>query len=692
MKLKTLVKYMDKFVDPVRKPLTDTASPKHLTAKEIFSQMTDDEKILYIGGVDGFAIRGIDRLGVPKLFTSDATSGSRGWDAPVTIFPSNVAMTATFNKELMHDAAYQIGREARALGIQILLAPGINIARVPTNGRNFEYMGEDPYLAGQMAAAYIKGAQEGGVGTTVKHFACNNSDYDRHKSNSVVDERALHEIYLPAFKMAIEAGSLGIMTSYNQLNGEYASQNQYLIDEVLRKQWGFDGFVISDWTSVYDTVAPLKCGVDLEMPKAKFMSLKKVKKALKSGKVTMADIDKKVLNLLNALEKLGAFSRPIVDTTATVPSQEAKNVSLKTAQEAIVLLKNEKALLPFDVDGKKIVLLGCQSRTVPTGGGGSSFIIAKKTIENLSSALSQRGATVTSLESNKWQNLSAIVKDADLVIVQTGFNRILESENYDRSYAFSIEDQKAINEISKINDKLLVIVHSGGDYDTEGWIDSATSVLNAYYLGENSSEALCDVIDGTVNPSGRLVHTIAKGLNDYQSVRNYYEDYDKFSFTRMFIGQGHPKLRKVKDIKYAESIMVGYRDFQTNNKEVRYPFGYGLSYTSFEYSDLSITEKDRQLLVTAKIKNNGKVAGAEVVQLYIHPLSSSVFRPYSELKGFEKVFLEPNEEKVVSFVLKDEDFSYYEVDNHSWCLDEGEHEIMLCSNSDDVRLSSIINR
>ena len=663
-----------------------------LSIDQIIGSMTFEEKLDFISGVNNFCIRGIDRLKFNEVWTTDATCGPRGWNEEITIFPAPIAMAATFNRDLISRVSRVICRETRAVGASVLLAPGVNIARVPTCGRNFEYFGEDPYLAGQMAESYIKSANKEGVITTCKHFACNNSDYDRHKSDSIVDERTLNEIYLPAFKKAVESGTLGIMTSYNLINGDYASQNDYLINEVLRKKWGFKGFLISDWDSIYSTVETVKHGVDLEMPIAKFFSREKLKKALDEGKITIQDIEGKILNILKVLKKAGVLDRKINDSSIVLHSKENRETAYDCAKEGITLLKNEDELLPLDKSKiKNIVLLGKNVDQCPAGGG-SSQIIPVFDIKTLKDQLEEeKNINITYME-RKWYKTSAnrkIVSEADAVIIQTGFDYIDESECYDRDYAFSKEEVMGIRVANNLNKKVLVIVNSGGAFDIS-WVDSTPAVMLAYYLGEQGSRALCDIIFGKISPSGKLPFTIAKKLTHWSSMENYYENFSKFNISRVVLGQGNPKVRKIRKIEYKEGLLVGYRDFTTRNIEPEFCFGHGLSYSSFKYSDLDIKKKDGKVNLSFKIKNIGKMDAMETCFVFIHPIKSKVFRPDVELKGFEKVALKVGEEKAVKIKLTKEAFSYYSEQLHDWIEDDTMSEIRINSSLSKVRLSGLI--
>lgn len=663
-------------------------------AEQLVAAMTTEEKLSFVSGVDNFCVRGIPRLGIPRVWTSDATSGIRGLNVTVTDLPSNIAMAATWNPELIKRASAMVGEECRATGIGVLLAPGVNIARIPVCGRNFEYMGEDPYLAGEMAAAYVQGVQSQGVIATVKHFACNNSDYDRHKTDSVVDERTLREIYLPAFKRAIEAGTLGLMTSYNLVNGSYASENEYLVEEVLRTEWGFDGLVISDWDSLYSTEGPAKHGVDLEMPWGKWMGPEKLKAAIDAGSVTIDDIDRKVLHILTAYERIGLFDRPLVDPQATYATEDHRLISDAVADEAIVLLKNQEGLLPVsERTVKKIVITGRNAKEIPTGGGGSSFISPTIPVPTLEDELKRRlpDCSVTTLAEN-WDKRAAdrkLVAEADLVCIETGYDYIYESEAYDRIWELPPHESRRIRKACRLNKNTLVILHCGGDLETASWADAPAAILQSFYLGTGTARALAKIIYGEVNPSGKLPFTMAREYRDYKSVSHYPANGGKMSPSRIQGGQGDPTKRKVWPINYAEGLMVGYRNFDTEELEVLFPFGHGLSYTSFEYSDPVVEqpEADELVRVSCRLTNTGRTEGAETVQLYVQEQDPEVFRPYQELKGFSKIHLAAGESERVVFGLRKDAFSWYDTDSSNWKMTPGVFDLRIGSSSRDIRLT-----
>ena len=657
-------------------------------AKQLLALLTLEEKITLLSGQDEFCIPGIARVGLKPIWTSDATLGLRGWNAPVTDFPAAVAMAATWNTPLITEVGERIGAECRALGIGVLLAPGVNLARVPVCGRNFEYFGEDPFLTGQMAGAYILGVKRHPVITTVKHFACNNSEYDRHKSNSVVDERTLRELYLPAFKQALDAGSLGVMTSYNQVNGTYASEHAYLLEGILRGEWQFDGLVVSDWNSLYSTDGVLTSGVDLEMPGGKYLQKERVLDALGRGVVKEDAIDKKVLHLLSAYEKAGLFTCPLADPVLQVGDANHRKTALQVARESVVLLKNEGPVLPLNPSWK--LCIGGDNAFRVAQGGGSSMIQLLEPPKPFASSMESHA---TCLPRHWYRNPSYRKKVAasDAIVLVVGFNHIEESEAYDRPWELDRATLRSIEHASKLNKRTILIVQSGGALHLTPFNDKISAILWTSYLGSSTAEALRDILFGTVSPSGKLPFSIAFSLSDYRSMRNYPSDYASFSLTRIHKGQGDPKVRQVSSIDYTENLMVGYRQFDSEGPSPLYCFGHGLSYAAFSYEDLKITEQANGCFsVIFSLANVSAVSAAEVAQLYIHPLVPKVYRAKQELKGFKKVFLKAGEKTKVAFSVSSEAFSRWDVDSWQLFSDEGQYEIRIGSSSRDIRLHQAV--
>lgn len=656
--------------------------------KELLSKMSDSEKLTLIAGIKNFCIPGVDSLNLPPVWMSDASSGVRGVDANVTSFPSVIAMGSTFNKDLIKKGGEIIAKECRALGISILLAPGVNIARVPINGRNFEYFGEDPYLAKMMALSYVKGVQSKGVGVSVKHFACNNSEYDRHKSNSIVDERTLREIYLPPFKTCVEGGAVGIMTSYNQINGEYGSEHSYLLTQILRKEWNYKYMVISDWNSLYSKDASLAHGVDIEMPKRKYFP----KPDTILTEEQREQVDEKVLHILNSIDAIGAYKRDLLDKRDQLKTKEHENIALSIAKESLVLLKNENVLPLISRKVKRIAVVGRFATKEPTGGGGSSFIKQSYPGRSIEKEIKEAfpNCSVTSFKKRwyKSREISQYVSSCDAVIVSVGFNHVDESEAYDRRWTLHNSDIEDITHASKMNDHTIVVVHSGGALEMPSWYHLPHAIIYSGYLGSYSAKAIKGLIFGEFSPSGRLPFTIAHKLEDYVSMENYPKDFDKISLRRIVVGQGKPHVRNIIDIPYDEQLMVGYRQFDTIGPDPLYPFGSGLSYASFKYEGLIVEQNENKLSISFTLTNTSSIVASEVPQLYIRPKVSNREKPFQQLKGFTKESLKAKEKRVVSFSLSEEDFSYWDDEKKKWVVDKEPYTVCIGSSSKDLRLVS----
>lgn len=701
-----------------RAPRKDTTDQR---AESMLAKFTLDEKLQFISGQDNFSIPALPRLGLPQVWMGDASSGIRG-HGPATSFPSAVAMAATWNRSLIHASAKSIAEECRAKGISILLAPGVNIARVPTCGRNFEYMGEDPYIAGEMATAYIRGLQSREVAATVKHYVANNSDYDRHRESSNIDETTLRELYLPAFRKAVlMADTKALMTAYNPVNGTWMSENRRLIRDILKGEWKFRGAVISDWISVYSTAEAVEAGLDIEMPSARWFTPKKLKKELYRGRISMQQIDAKVHTLLKLGFEIGAYDRPVIDPgkrnsakkddLGSLLSNNSK-VAQRAAEEAVVLLKNE-SLLPLNTNHTRtIAVLGRTAEHTDTGGGGSSYVKTDSAVGILDGL---RGACGTdcSIEHVKAGRPAFSkadrrkLKNADVVICATGFDHLLESEFYDRSWKLPGREQELILAAQKLNPNVVVILTAGGDLCTDPWIDSVKAVLHSFYLGQNVGRVIADVIFGRINPSGRLPFTMSRRWQDLAAVANYHRTPEKVSFLRFLGPQGVRGIRRKRAIDYKEGLAVGYRNFDMHAIEPRFPFGHGLSYTRFSYVSMELSEPGIPIhqfsdapdgamqAVEVVLTNTGIRSGSEVIQVYVsYPVPPSGFpdraRPPKALRGFEKIHLHPGESRRVKVPIDNRTFFLFNENDGKWHLIPGTYTIMCGSSSRDIRLTETI--
>jgi beta-glucosidase len=657
-------------------------------ADSIIGLMTLDEKITFIGGDRIFYTNPIPRLNIPAVMMADATQGVHLRDSfftfakyrrvlpKSTAFPSPILLASTWNKELAWNYAHAIGEECKAGGIAVLLGPGMNLYRISQCGRNFEYFGEDPYLAGKIISNYVAGLQNTGTIATLKHFVANNSDFFRRKSNSVVDERTLHEIYTFAFKSGIDAGAMAVMTSYNLLNGEWCGQSRYVIDTLLRGQLGFRWLVMTDWWSVYDGEKVVKSGLDLEMPYR--IATANAKELIKNGKVTEQEINRMVKSILTTLYAMQAFEkRP--DTTLFSKFDEHEQIALQTAREGIVLLRNENNLLPVRRDIKSILLTGEYLNEIAQGGGAAAvkgynhITISKALIEEFGDKLT------ISPEATDEE-----ISNAGIVLLSIG---TYDSEGWDRPFDLPDEKEEKIQKILALNPNTVVIVNSGSGINMSRWNTKAGAILYTWYGGQIGAKAIAEIIAGKTNPSGKLPITIEKNFKDSPGY-GYIPDGEKLYDNWNDHNERH---HKVFDIKYKEGIFMGYRWYEKNNIEPLYPFGYGLSYTKFEYSDLQVSKnkfkENEEVTISFTVKNIGNITGAEIAQLYIHDTDSKLPRPLKELKGFEKINLKPDESKTVTITLTKKDFSYWNPEIKSWYAEPGKFIIMVGASSHEIKLT-----
>lgn len=670
-------------------------------ANEILKEMSLDEKIDYIAGFNFFFIRGNEKHNLPNLYLTDATLGvhlRKELDEQLeksTSFPCPIALTSTWNTQLSYKYAQAIGEECRAGGIAVLLGPGMNMYRISQNGRNFEYFGEDPFLAARLIEQYVVGMQSTGTIATLKHFMCNNTDHYRRTSNSVVDERTMHEIYLPAFKAGIDAGAMAVMTGYNLVCGEWAGQSKYVITNILRNQLGYKWLVMSDWWSVWDPEKAIKSGLDVEMPghgmtnKDDFTQFNNpflrsnAKRLVEEGKVEEKDIDRMARNVLATSIAMGLDTRPVKDQSyvKTIPAH--KDIALQTAREGIVLLKNEKDILPVTQHAKASILLTGKYLNKNAQGGGSSVVEGYDNITIQEAFEKEFGEAVIAKEK---PSLSEI-KSAKYVIYSTGTD---DSEAWDSPFELPDDMNNEIINICSANDNTIVIMQTGRGVEMTPWIDTVKALIYAWYPGQTGNIALAEIISGKTNPSGKLPITIEKKFNDslgynyMENNRNLYVSWDED--LRLDL--------PIHNIEYSEGIFVGYRWYEEKNIEPLFHFGFGLSYTNYQYSDLRVSKDTiaahQHLTVCFKVKNTGKVAGSEICQLYIKDNKASVPRPQKELKGFSKIHLNPNEEKEVEITLIPKDFSFYDEHNSQWKIENGTFTIMVGGASNAIALKTDI--
>jgi beta-glucosidase len=664
-------------------------------ADQLLAKFSVDEKIGLLGGHRFFYIKGYDKLGIPELYLSDATQGvhiRKDLNSQLpksTAFPCPSALAATWNIELANEYAKSVGEECRAGGIAVLLGPGMNIYRISQNGRNFEYFGEDPFLAARMIENYVSGLQSTGTIATLKHFLCNNTEYFRRKSNSIVDERAIHEIYTPAFKAGIDAGAMAVMTSYNQVNGEWSPQSKYVVTDLLRNDLGFKWLVMSDWWSTWDPAKTMKSGLDLEMPGETGDRMEVLKKMgdifvkdaasnlLKEGKISEADINRMAKDILRTEIAMGLLDRPAIDDSYLSKFPEHENVALQTARESVVLLRNEKNLLPVLPDrNNKILLTGEYVEKIPRGGG-SADVEGYNHITMLDALKKVYGDNLQFIK----EPTDEQIKSAEVVLLSVGTH---DSEGYDKSFDLPEAVESQILNIADKNPNVVVIVNTGGGIKMTNWNKKVRTILYAWYPGQNGNTALAEIISGKVNPSGKLPFTIEKRFEDspgYPYIPTGEKLYNDWA------DDMSPDI-PIRNIVYKEGIFVGYRWYDSKKIGPLYPFGFGLSYSKFEYSNLKLSQKTiskgEAIKASFEVKNAGKVAGAETAELYVHDVESSIPRPLKELKGFRKVYLNPGENKTVEIELNEKDFSYWDPAKKDWYAEPGEFTIMVGSASNDI--------
>ena len=656
--------------------------------KKIVSEMTLEEKAGKCSGHDFWHLKEVEHLGIPKVMVSDGPHGLRKQDEKgdhlgindsikAVCFPPAVLSACSFDRGLMEEMGKAIGREAQANDVSVVLGPAVNIKRSPLCGRNFEYYSEDPYLAGEIAAAFVKGVQSQHVGTSIKHFAANNQEYRRMSSSSEVDERTLREIYFPAFETAVKkAQPYTFMCSYNQINGTFASENKWLLTDVLRGEWGFKGYVMSDWGAVNDRVKGLEAGLELEMPASGGDNDAMIVKAVKDGVLEEKILDQAVERILRIIFEYADHRKP-QEFTMEKDHEEAQHI----AEESMVLLKNENHILPLKTS-EKAAFIGGFARNPRFQGGGSSHINCFKTTNVLDSVPCD--AQVVYAEGfpadrdfyDKALADEAVkaAAEADKAVIFAGLPESFESEGYDRSHMRLPECQnRLITEILKVQPNTVIVLHNGSPVEMP-WLGEIKGLLETYLGGQAGGAAAANILYGKINPSGKLAETMPLKLSDNPSYLNF--------------GGG-------EKVEYREGIFVGYRYYDTKEMDVAFPFGYGLSYTTFAYSNLKLsmenpTEKDT-VMVSADVTNTGKSAGKEVVQLYIRDLTGSAIRPEKELKGFEKVFLEPGETKTVTMELNKRSFAWYNTELHDWFAASGDYEILVGASSRDIRLTETLH-
>lgn len=660
--------------------------------KEILSELTLEEKASLCSGETFWTTKAVERLGIPSVYMCDGPNGMRKEKQSAgtnimqeseksTCFPTAVTTASSWNTELLEEVGETLADEAKALKVTTVLGPGINIKRSPLCGRNFEYMSEDPFLTGRLGAAFVKGVQKEDVGVSLKHYCVNNQEYLRMSIDSVVDERALREIYLSAFEHIVKTQQpKTVMCSYNKYEGKFLSDNKRMLTDVLRDEWGFEGIVVSDWGATNDRVEGIRAGLDLEMPGNGGMNDKVIVEAVKNGTLDEADLDKCVLRMI----KFAFECKDKESKGYAIDFEKNHKIARKAAAESAVLLKNNDSLLPL-LETDSVAVIGALAKKIRYQGSGSSHINPPKTVSFVE-AMKKAGQSFTyaqgyNIKGNGYSKklideACKAAKGKKAVLVFVGLTDSFESEGFDRKH---INMPKAhnilIEELAKVNENIVVVLSGGSPVKMDSWECKVKSILNLYLGGQAGGEAAYDLIYGKVNPSGKLAETYP--FNNEDNVVHHYFPMGP------------------RTVEYRESIFVGYRYYDKAKKAVQYPFGHGLSYTKFEYSDIRVSKKNinegEKVKVTFKLKNTGDRAGAEVAQVYVCPPESNIFKADRELKGFQKVYLEAGEEKKVSIELDERAFSFYNVNISDWHAESGQYKIIVAASSRDSRLYSSVS-
>lgn len=660
---------------------------------EIVNKMTLEQKAAFVSGFDYWHLEEALELGLPKIMITDGPHGLRkqnadkkasggiglGNSVPSTCFPPASTTSCSWDEDLLHQEGIALGKECLKEQVSTLLGPGTNIKRSPVCGRNFEYFSEDPYLAGKCSASFVNGVQSMGIGTSLKHFACNSQEAFRMVVNEVIDERTLRELYLTAFEICVkESQPWTIMNSYNRINGVYASENEWLQEKVLRDEWGFEGLVVTDWGASVDRIPGLKYGTDLEMPSSGVLNTKKIIEAVKNGELDEEILNKRVDNVVELIVK----SKPALEGKHTFDIEEHHKIAQKVAEGSMVLLKNDDSILPLK-QGQKVAVIGEMAKSPRFQGAGSSVINPTKLV-NAYDELAKLGVDLTyaqAYEKSKDEVNDAMLfeavnaaKNADVAVVFVGLTEEFEGEGYDReNIEMPSSHNHLVSAIAKANPNTVVVL-AGGSVVHMPWVDQVKGLLNSGLGGQAGGGAVANILTGAVNPSGKTSETYPLTFADNPTYNNY---------------PGGPVTSE-----HRESVYIGYRYYDKANKDVLFPFGYGLSYTSFEYSDLKLSSdsiKDTDTVtVSFKIKNTGDVDGAEVAQIYVADKESTIFRPVKELKGFKKVLLKAGEEQQISVDLSKRAFAFYNVQLGDWMVETGEFDILVGASSRDIRLSQSI--
>lgn len=660
--------------------------------QNLISQMTLEEKAGMCSGADFWKLKCVERLGIPQVMVTDGPHGVRkqaeaadhlgiNESEKAVCFPAGCATASSFDRDLIRRQGELLGQECQAMNVSTILGPAMNIKRSPLCGRNFEYYSEDPYVSTEIAAALIEGIQSKNVGTSAKHFVANNQEKRRMTNSSDADERTLREIYLASFEGAIKkAKPWTVMSSYNRINGEFVGDSKEYLTEILREEWGFDGYIVSDWGAVNDRVSSLAAGLDLEMPPGDYENDRLIVKAVQEGKLDESVVDQACERILNIIFRYTENR----DEKAVFDYEKDHKAAAEIEAECMVLLKNENEILPLTSD-KKIAFIGKYAKTPRYQGGGSSHINSWKVESALDAAKEipelanvtfaegyqdERDEVVEVLQSEAVKTAA----EADVAVLFLGLPDNFESEGYDRKHMELPNCQnELVKKVLEVQKHVVVVLHNGSAVIMP-WKNQVEGILEAYLGGEAVGKAVAEVLSGRKNPSGRLAETFPLRLEDTPCYLTYGKGFD--------------------NAVYQEGVFVGYRYYTSRKMETAFPFGYGLSYTTFAYSDLQLDKKEmsdkEHVEVSVKVKNTGKRAGKTVVQLYVAAPETEVVRPVRELRGFEKVSLEAGEEKTVTFTLDERAFAYWNTQIHDWYAEEGSYQVMIGENADQMCLSGEI--
>jgi beta-glucosidase len=669
----------------------------------LLNELTVEEKASLCLGSDFWHTAPVEGLQIPAIMVADGPHGLRAQlneadhiglsgSVPATCFPTAAAMGSSWNRDLFRSVGEALGRETRRWGVSVLLGPGVNMKRSPLCGRNFEYISEDPWLTGELATAIVVGIQGQGVGTSLKHYAANNQEHDRLRVSAEVDERSLREIYLPAFERVVtQAQPWTVMCAYNRLNGTYASEHHWLLTEVLRDEWGFEGLVVSDWGAVHDRFAALKAGLDLEMPPALGFSDAALVAASRTGELADEVLDASVRRVLELVSR----SQPARAEPGSFDEAEHHALARRAAQESAVLLKNDGAVLPLQPSpGMRIAVIGEFARTPRFQGAGSSQVNPTRVDVALEELVAAAGSDVevvfepgfgiedgkTDAEKDAELRRSAVelARKADHVLLFLGLPGAAESEGFDRTHIDLPDNQVAlVSAVGAVHDRAVAVLANGSAVRVSTWQHHVAGILECWLGGQAAGAAVVDLLLGAANPSGKLAETIPVRLEDCSSYLNF---------------PGDPGV-----VRYGEGIFIGYRGYDACHQPVSYPFGFGLSYTTFRIDDVdvavagSVADGDLEVRVRATVTNTGAVAGAEVVQIYVGDVDASVARPVRELKAFEKVLLDPGESRQVMLSLDDRSFAFWSTRLARWAVEAGDFEISVGSSSRDLAVTVTIS-